>query len=191
MFRINARLAAVALFVLVAACSEGSTGPKPGTLRQAKASPKLMLAMNDDPFYPRREVVVDTIDLNGSYQAIPCGVDGDGPYTEMMAMEGIIVTRSQVIRDEAGGYHASSQWMPVGLRGIGLESGAEYRIAERENINFHSNAMGDGSSFRYVIKWHAPALGTRGTWEVMSHYTVNANGELVRESSAVRASCSL
>jgi hypothetical protein len=191
MSRIHFRLAAVALVVLAAACSEGSTGPKPGAVSQSKAVPKLMLAMHDDPFDPRREVVVDTMDFTGSLQAIPCSNETDGAYTELMEMEGLIITRSQVIRDEAGGYHYSSQWMPVGLRGIGVESGAEYRIAERENINFNSSTMRDGSTFRYVIRWSAPDLGTRGTWEVMSHYTVNANGELVRENSEVRVSCTL
>ena len=182
------RLAAVALLLATAACADrGATGPMPGAIagRHDSASP-VRFAHDADPFSPHREVTVDTIDLAGSTVAVPCGEDG---YTEMMQMEGKIFVRTQDVRDEAGGFHSIVHSMPVGLRGIGLESGAEYRLSEHEHGNFNDNGMGRGSSYQIRLSWHAPALRARGTWVLTSHFTVNANGDLVRERSELRTEC--
>lgn len=182
---IRIRFAAVALLTLAAACDDSPTAPRPGDVQANRASPKLMLGM-DERVDPRREVRTEVYDLEGSRVMLPCGEDG---YTEEIDMQGQIVVRYALVRDGAGGFHVTSQSMPVGLRGVGVESGAEYRIAEHEHLNFNGNVMNELGLFRLTIAFHAPAIGVRGTWVVTSRWVTNANGELVMERQALRAEC--
>jgi hypothetical protein len=186
MFPVRFRLAAVALFALIAACSEGSTGPKPHASagKTDKASPKLMLAVQDGG--ATREVREEIYDLAGSVVMLPCGEHG---ATEEVAIEGKIFSKVQWISDAAGGLHITSSWMPIGIRGIGLESGAEYRISERENSVHNGTPMSATNAYRYTLNWQAQELGTRGTWTIESKVIVNANGEYVVERGEVSASC--
>lgn len=188
MFRAHFRLAAVALVVLAAACSEGSTGPRPGALRQKtdKPSPKILLGSMDDD--ASRAVSEEIYDLSGSIAMLPCGEYG---RSEEVAIEGKIFAKTQWIGDGNGGLHVTSSWMPIDIRGIGLESGAEYRITERENAVFNSTDMNQTSSFKYSVKWQAPSIGARGSWVIDARFMTNANGEIVVERSGLRAECSL
>lgn len=186
MFRTHLRLAAVAFFAVAAACSEASTGPVPRSPngKTDKSSPALILASQDAG--ARREVREQLYDLAGSVVMLPCGEYG---LTEEVAIEGKIFEKVQWIDDAAGGVHITSSWMPIGIRGVGLESGAEYRIAERENIAYNGTQMGATNAYRYSLTWQAQELGTRGTWTIESKVIVNANGEYVVERGNVGATC--
>lgn len=179
------RLVAVALLTLAAACSDASTAPRPADVQADRASPKLMLGM-DAGGEPRRELTTDVYDLSGSLVQLPCGEDG---YTEEIEMQGQIFASYALVRDAAGGLHVTAQWMPVGMRGVGVTSGAEYRVAEREHIAFNGNQMNALGIFRHTIDFHAPAIGVRGSWVVTGRWVTNANGEVVMERQGIHAEC--
>jgi hypothetical protein len=105
-------------------------------------------------------------------------------------MEGQLFTRYTITRDASGGIHALTQSMPIGLRGIGLTSGAEYKITEREHGTFNQGAMGQtASTYKIFLNASAPSIHVRARLVAGGTFVVNANGQIVFERPVLRADC--
>jgi hypothetical protein len=178
-FRAAVRAACTTLIVAAVACDRAPTSPAAAPVRDV---PSLARDVNG----VEREVREQLSDFTDAIVAYPCG---DG-YTEQIRLEGQVFTRFTVTRDASGGLHSLTQSMPVGLRGIGLSSGAEYNVTEREHGTFNQGAMGQTSStYKSFLNVHAPSLHVRGRLVLGGTFVVNANGELVFERPVLRADC--
>ena len=171
-------LPAALLAALLAACDVTPSSP---TAPAAGAFSPTALAAG-----AVREVEENVYDLTDSFVQIPCG----DSYTEVVQLQGQIYERFTLLWDAKGGLHASLHTMPVGMRGVGMESGAEYRIAERETGVFNATPMSENSTYTLKLNVHAPALGVRARLVIGGRYVINANGELVVEREVLRAECS-
>lgn len=170
------RVASAALLTFaLAACDDNAPGSR---ARALPTGPSLTV---------ERWVEERLSDFTGALVAYPCG---EG-YSEQILMEGQVFTRSTITWTPSGGLHALTQSMPIGLRGIGLTSGAEYKITEREHGTFNQGAMGQTtSSYKSFLNFHAPSIHARGRLIVGGTFTVNANGEVVIDRPVLRADCS-
>lgn len=175
------------LAALLAACDVAPSSPT------APAVPAVPATPTAGVFSPTalavgavREVQENIYDLTDSFVQFPCG---DG-YTEVVKLQGQIYERFTLLWHAKGGLHAQLNTMPVGLRGVGMETGAEYRIAERETGVFNATQMAENSTYTLKLNVHAPALGLRARLVIGGRYVVNANGELVVEREVLRAECS-
>ena len=165
------------LAVLVSACERAPTSPTNAV------SARLATSTSRGA---EREVIERIYDFTDALVAFPCGDN----YTEQVRMEGQIFERYTITRDESGGYHSLIHTMPIGLRGIGLTTGAEYRITQREHGVFHAGAMEQTqSSYQSLLRVSAPAIGLRASLVLGGKFVVNANGELVFERPILRADC--
>jgi hypothetical protein len=178
MSMLSLRVALAASLVMVAACEPAPTSPA-HSLPPARPSTSVTDGQE-------RQVEERLSDFTGALVAYPCG---DG-YTEMIRMEGQVFTRYTFTRDASGGLHALTQFMPVGLRGIGLTSGAEYKITEREHGTFNQGAMGQtASTYKSYLNASAPSIHARARLVLGGMFVVNANGELIIERPVLQADC--
>jgi hypothetical protein len=117
--------------------------------------------------------------------ALPCG----DRYTEEALVEGKMYERWVTTLDGARGVHATLHTMPIGLRGVGLTSGAEYRVTEREQVAFTQTLMAGTGSYQHFLTAAAPALGLRLRLVIGGRFVLNANGEYVVEQPTLRGEC--
>lgn len=181
------RMSLVLTAALLVACGDAPSSPaRPVAPRAASMASIATGAASPSAMGATREVQETLYDLSDTFVRFPCG---DG-YTEVVRLEGQVYERWTTVWDAAGGVHASLHTMPVGLRGVGLESGAEYRIAERESARFNQTPMAVNSRYELELDVHAPALGVRARLVLGGRYTINANGVVVVERERLRAECS-
>ena len=110
--------------------------------------------------------------------------------TKSYLLEGKLYERYTTTSDGAGGLHALTHSMPVGLKGVGLTTGAEYRISERDQGTLNQGAMGQtAGTYQDFLTIAAPELGLRGRLTVGGTFVINANGELIFERPILRADC--
>ena len=175
------RVASAALLIVaLGACDRAPTSPA----RVVSAAAALNAT---DANGVERRVEERLSDFTGSLVAYPCG---DG-YTEQILLEGQVFTRYTVTWSASGGVHSLTQSMPVGLRGVGLTSGAEYKITEREHGTFNQGAMGQtASTYKSFLNFSAPSIHARGRLVLGGTFVVNANGEVVFERPVLQADCS-
>jgi hypothetical protein len=178
--------AALVTIVLAGACDRAPTAP-------AAAAPAALASFDDalvlaaDGQGAEREVREELFDLEGSLVSYPCGLDGG--YTEQIALTGKVFMRLQTVDVPGGGFHVVVHSMPVGLSGVGLTSGATYRVVEREHIAFQSTPMATTSSYQSTLRFSAPEIGVHGRLVIGGRFTVDANGELVVERPILRGEC--
>ena len=165
------RISLVAALLVVAACDRSDnnpTGPLPASAQlNANGTDRFV----QESFY----------DLTDSYTAIECD---NGQASELISLEGQIFERFVFQYNPGGGVHVSLQTMPVGVRGVGVESGEEYRVKEQEHALYNSSVMGGVGNYRQTVKIVGRSSGARYTLVGRGHYTLNANGQLtaVRDS---------
>jgi len=178
------RITTVALLATVAsACDRAPTSPSSLVAAQRTAS----LSANTTGG-AEREIVERLSDFTDALVSFPCGDE----YTEQVRMEGAIFERYTITRDGSGGIHALIHTMPIGLRGIGLSTGAEYRISEREHGVFNQGAMEQTvSSYQSRLVVSAPEIHLRAALVVGGRFVVNANGELIIDRPVLRSECQL
>lgn len=181
---ISIRIATVALLATVAsACDRAPTSPS--SLVAAARTVSLSENTTDGA---EREIVERLSDFTDTLVSFPCG---DG-YTEQVRMQGAIFERYTITRDGSGGVHVLIHTMPVGLRGIGLTTGAEYGISAREHGVFNQGAMEQTvSSYQSRLVVSAPEIHLRAALVVGGGFVVNANGNVVIERPVLRSDCQL
>ena len=130
------RLSLAAATLLLGACADGPAAPT------VASAPRLDLAGENGA---QRYTYDELYDFGGdSYVHFTCE---DGTESEPVQLFGQIFERYTFMRTPSGGLHYVSSTMPVGLHGIGLVSGQEYRVVEREHSSVHydENDVGGGS----------------------------------------------
>lgn len=173
---------AAVLALLTGACTDMPTGPA----RDATVAPAAPV-FSTSATGVQRWVEENLYDLTGSLVAYPCGEDG---YTEQILMEGKVFQKSTITWDATGGIHSLTHSMPIGLRGVGQTTGAEYRVAEREHGVFNQGAMGQTTStYQSYLTFSSPELGVRGRLILGGRFVVNASGDVIFERPILRADC--
>ena len=178
------RTAAVALLATVAsACDRAPTSPSSLVAAPRTVSPS---AISTDG--AEREIIERLSDFTDALVSFPCGDE----YTEQVRMEGAIFERYTITRDGSGGFHVLIHTMPVGLRGIGLTTGAEYSISAREHGVFNQGAMEQTvSSYQSRLVVSAPEIHLRAALVVGGMFVVNANGDVITDRPVLRSDCRL
>ena len=175
--RIPLLIAAIAL----AAC-DGSAGPT--AVLNSRAEPPVSALSSVGG---AERIVEDTLyDMSGSNYAIECQ---DGQLSELVALHGQIFERWTLLYNASGGIHLGYHTMPVGLTGIGTESGEEYRVKEQEHGTFRQTLMGAMGSYRQTLRLQSRTSARSFKMVVRGHYTVNANGELTVEREKPVVAC--
>src|SRR5688572_9697769 len=84
-----------------------------------------------------RTVYESLYDFDGSYFVFACTPEGDPlpiDQGEPIRMEGKLFERITVLLKGNGEYHYTEHTMPVGMRGVGVDSGEEFRVTERDQV---------------------------------------------------------
>ena len=174
---------AVLIATLFIACDQSPTDPTLQSSRLvASSAAATSLAENGDGAW--REVTEDLYDLSDVVVSFPCG---DG-FTEDIKMRGQLFWRSTVTVDGAGGLHTVLHTMPIGMGGVGLTTGADYRIAQTESSVFNT-AMGEAGYYQHSLRVSAPELRLQLRLVIGGRFTTNANGAVVVERPILRADC--
>ena len=166
--------AALAAALLAAACDHNAAAPT--------ASPSLATGAAE------RVVQTHVIEFDGtdSFTQVECP---DGTTSEPIALFGTVVETITSLTDGAAGLHVSAHTMPVGLRGVGLTTGAAYRVAEREAAAYLQRETSNRGTFRSVLS----LVGARGgpRYELVSHghYRLDAQGAPVIEWNRSTLEC--
>jgi hypothetical protein len=139
-----------------------------------------------------RTVDESLYDLTGVYFAFSCSAEGESlpdHEGELVLMEGQIYERMTLLQDAVGEYHYTLHTMPVGLRGIGVTSGEEFRVIERDHAVANQRLAAGNGSYRQELKM--VGRETRRTfWMVASgFYRISANGDVLVERDTLRTEC--
>jgi hypothetical protein len=179
-----ATLFAIALPIL-AACTDTPFEPEPA----ANGAPAVAVKPDSTPLATLNaaNIIEDEFyDLTGSTTVFTCD---DGRESEEIRLEGGVRYRSWFIAlPNSAGVYISRRW-PAGLRGIGLTTGDDYRVIERElQWSFQKDAALVG--------------GERETWSLRNRktgqlfqlsyrlfYRFDAEGNLVKERQLERTTC--
>jgi hypothetical protein len=118
-------------------------------------------------------------DQSDSFYSFACSADGEPvPETdgELIDMEGYIFDRLVFLIDGTNEYHYRMSTMPVGLRGIGVTSGEEFRVKEVDHATGNQQVAGGTGSYRGQLKM--VGQNTHRTFWLMygGHYNIAPDG---------------
>jgi hypothetical protein len=113
----------------------------------------------------------------------------DGTTSELVALEGQLFTRNTVTLNPAGTYHITSHSMPIGLRGVGVETGQEYRVKEQEHMSVRQAEIGYSGTLRDVFVLIGRQSKETYKLVTISHYVVTPQGKVVIERQKERWEC--
>ncbi|HEY8507398.1 MAG TPA: hypothetical protein VIL32_03510 [Steroidobacteraceae bacterium] len=120
-----------------------------------------------------------------------CERDGQDIVSEPIALWGQVRERITFTLLPSGGFHASYKVLGNNLRGIGVESGTEYKVTERANSVNNFTTMREGASYRTVFEVSSNKLGKSMRIVDSGKFALNANGELVVERESFKQECNL
>lgn len=130
-------------------------------------------------------------ELDGLYM-FPCSEDGEPlPDTdgELIDMEGQIYERITLIIDGSGEYHYRSNTMPIGVRGVGLTSGEEFRVRESDKVIANQRLEGGTGSYREELT--LVGRDTHRSYKLVStgHYVIAADGTIKVSKGTLSTEC--
>ena len=172
------RAALLAASILLAACGETPLQPTPRSPRTPSAAVAPTERTVDERLYDLGDIPTLT--------RIECA---DGSASELVRLEGMIFERTTYLKDATGAYHVTRHTMPIGVRGVGEQSGEEYRVREADQGTYNQTAMGATGSFRQTLVLVGRDSGSSFRMVFFGSYAVNANGELVVDRSELRLEC--
>ncbi len=152
------RMYPVLVLVTLVACSDPATGP---TARRVK--PLAEVSHNDQRI---------SFEESGVFP-VPRGCTGE-PVQWTIRQE---MHLHETI-DANGGFHGSSQFHDQGSYGIGLVTGAMYRLAETVNESFNMQADQLPTNDTAIFHRRFISQGSLNNFRVLNifHYTIDANG---------------
>jgi hypothetical protein len=136
------RLSLAAVTLLLGACADAPTAP-------IASAPRLDVA--GDEKGAQRYTYDELYEFGGdSYVQFTCE---DGTESEPVQLFGQIFERYTFMQTPSGRLQYVSSTMPVGLYGIGLVSGQEYRVVEREHysVRYDEDDQGGGSLHETIL----------------------------------------
>lgn len=130
-------------------------------------------------------------ELDGLY-LFPCSEDGEPlPDTdgELIDMEGQIYERITLISDGSGEYHYRSNTMPIGIRGVGLTSGEEFRVRESDTVI--ANRWLEGGTGSYREELTLVGRDTHRSYKLVStgHYVIAGDGTIKVSRGTLSTEC--
>lgn len=139
-----------------------------------------------------RIVLEHLYDLSDSLFSFPCSdanellPETDG---ELIEVEGQVYERLTLHTDGAEGLHYRVNTMPVGIRGVGLVSGQEFRITEDSVTIAHQRLTGLAGSYRDTFK--LVGKDTHRTYWLVSkgHYVIAADGTVKVSRDTLTTEC--
>jgi hypothetical protein len=175
-----ARIPLLVAVLALAACERSDSPTAPATPAPIPATAQSSAGAAE------RWVDENLYDVTGSFFGVECA---DGSVSELVELQGQIFERFTVVSNPAGGFHALYHTMPIGLRGIGAESGEEFRVKVQDHGSFGQTTMGLVGTYRQVLKFVGQTSGRDFSLVVRGHYTINANGQIVVEREKLAADC--
>jgi hypothetical protein len=108
---------------------------------------------------------------------------------ELIDLEGHLYERITYQTDAAGGIHFRLNTMPVGLRGVGVDSGEEFRIRESEFFVASQRLAGNVGSFRQEVE--LTGRDTHRTYSLVSRglYVIGADGTIKVSRERLEREC--
>ena len=137
-----------------------------------------------------RVLVESLYDLTGSYFVFACTEQGDPlpvDQGELVQLEGKVFERLFLIDKGDAGFLYTLHTMPVGLRGVGVDSSEEFRVTERGHFMGNSHLAGGNGTYRQELKLVGTATH-RTFWVVYNgYYHVSKDGtaELTRDNQRI------
>ena len=139
-----------------------------------------------------RTVFEALYDQSDSFYVFPCSEEGevipesDG---ELIDMEGQIYERLVFLIDGTHEYHYQMRIMPVGLRGVGVTSGEEFRVTEADQRIGSQRLAGGTGSYRGHLKMIGKE--TRRTFWMTygGHYNIAPDGTVKISRDDLSAEC--
>lgn len=140
-----------------------------------------------------RDVVEYVVDFEGSHFSFACTADGevtpDPEDGELVRMEGRLHVREVFTQDAAGNHHYTWHTMPVGLRGIGVTSGEEFRVTERSIGGANQTSQASTGHYRAVQRFVGLDTGRRFALVTTGHYVLDAGGQPIVTHDATTLEC--
>lgn len=131
-------------------------------------------------------------DLTDSYFVFPC--DADGEFTEVgeqVRMEGGVFERFTAMITPSGSVHATWHTMPVGLRGVGVDSGEAFRVKEAQHSSSVTTRAGYAGSYRSVLTLVGKETGRRATLRFSGTLRVTEDDRIIVERDIARLDCTV
>ena len=141
------------------------------------------VATDDVRFASERIAEESVYDYTGSFTSFPCDENGDPLELgegELIALEGQVYERSMLVRSAVDDYHFTVHTMPVGFRGVGVTSGENFRVDEREQLVVNQRAHANNGAYHSTLK----IVGETGRtfWlRYTYNYRLDSDGALHRE----------
>ena len=139
-----------------------------------------------------RTVVESFYDLTDSFYTFPCTADGQLlPITdgELLQMEGLLYERWTTVLDGNGEYHTNINVMPVGMRGISVDTGEEFRVSEENRTVANQRVEGGSGMFRQVIKMTGKDTHRQFILVAAGNYTITRDGVIVTDRFVYSEGC--
>ena len=172
------RIGLVAVAVVLAACESQPTAPA--------ASPSVSPLPTKAASSVERTVETSLSSFEGVLTQFICE---DGTTSELIALEGELFTRNTTTLNPSGTYTLTSHSMPVGVRGVGLESGQEYRVYEQTHYAVSQRDVAYSGTYRNVILLRGRESMEAFKLVTIAHYVVTPDGRVVVERQTVHSEC--
>ena len=177
----------VARLTLIIVCSVWSAAASAGT-SIGKDDP----STQGSPSGSERTLLETLYDRSDSTFMFACSEDGESlpiDEGEPVAIQGQVFERLSLLTDAAGGYHYSLKTMPVGLRGVGLISGEEFRVIESQRQLSNQKIDKLTGSYQQMLKMVGKDTH-RTFWLVVSgNYSISADGVVKATRHVERIVC--
>lgn len=175
-------LVAAAAVLAAAACDSAPTEPN-GT-----AEPAPRPAFEVIQRGPTQHWIEERIsDMDGVVGFIECP---DGSESEGIRLSGKLYTKETLLVNPAGVHVFKSNVMPVGLSGVGVVSGEEFRASERSHstgVQLEKRTM---NRFRTDIDFFGKESRRRFRMVIMGTVVWDENGDPIVEKTIERFECS-
>ena len=165
------RIPVVLLMTAVAGCSDAATGPVARRL-----TPLATVDRND------QRTIIET---TGVFP-VPRGCTGE-PVEWTLRQEAHL---HETI-DPNGGFHGSFEFHDMGSYGVGLVTGAMYRLAQTQNETFQVGADGLPMTDTAIFLRRFISQGSINNFRVRAlfHFTIDANGNLTASFDSTERIC--
>jgi hypothetical protein len=170
-----------ALMLLATACSDSPVAPE--------AAPRAATtALRPFANGAQSEVRISTYDYEGSLVSYTCEGEEEGAH-ELVQLAGQVIEKETWSLLPTGALHLRLTSMGSGLRGVGTETGDEYRYVDDEKIVYNATPMATTSRFASTARLINQRTKQGLTLIQHAWFVVNANGELVIERSGQTVKC--
>ena len=170
-----------ALMLLATACSDSPVAPEAAP----RAATTALRAFANGA---QSEVRVSTYDLEGSLVSYTCEGEEEGAH-ELVELSGQVIEKETWSWLPTGALHLRLTSMGSGLRGVGTETGDEYRYVEDEKIVYNDTPMTTTSFFGSTVRLINQRTKQGLTLIQHARFVVNANGDVTIERFGQTVRC--